>query len=212
MFWQKHELPDDRNLLFLLNPLILDFLCLLIFLGFYYTGVEDLSSKSKHLEAELEKTSKRLKEITAVAENEAKKCKSANEVIRSLTAQLKEVTDKLPAGKSALHNSSSIATNTQRMHSDNSHATSVRLPRSEVSCNLDNISMSHGTKGQTEKSETIIQDEPGVYLTLSPLPNGSNELKRVRFSRKHFTEEQAENWWAEHGDKVCERHNIRNTC
>lgn len=174
--------------------------------------VKDLSSKSKHLEAELEKTSKRLKEITAVAENEAKKCKSANEVIRSLTAQLKEVTDKLPAGKSALHNSSSIATNTQRMHSDNSHATSVRLPRSEVSCNLDNISMSHGTKGQTEKSETIIQDEPGVYLTLSPLPNGSNELKRVRFSRKHFTEEQAENWWAEHGDKVCERHNIRNTC
>ncbi|KAB2041362.1 hypothetical protein ES319_D02G143100v1 [Gossypium barbadense] len=174
--------------------------------------VKDLSSKSKHLEAELEKTSKRLKEITAVAENEAKKCKSANEVIRSLTAQLKEVTDKLPAGKSALHNSSSIATNTQRMHSDNSHATSIRLPRSEVSCNLDNISMSHGTKGQTEKSETIIQDEPGVYLTLSPLPNGNHELKRVRFSRKHFTEEQAENWWAEHGDKVCERHNIRNTC
>ncbi|MFQ6629235.1 hypothetical protein Gotur_007600, partial [Gossypium turneri] len=145
-------------------------------------------------------------------------------VYGQLILQLKEVTDKLPAGKSALHNSSSIATNTQRMHSDNSHATSIRLPRSEVSCNLDNISVSHGTKGQTEKSETIIQDEPGVYLTLSPLPNGNNELKRVRFrlslkrmicsfcSRKHFTEEQAENWWAEHGDKVCERHNIRNTC
>ncbi|PPD77304.1 hypothetical protein GOBAR_DD25767 [Gossypium barbadense] len=233
------DLDYDYKFIININKVVLEETYSAYNIGSNLEQVKDLSSKSKHLEAELEKTSKRLKEITAVAENEAKKCKSANEVIRSLTAQgivvdscavtcsitfsdivvygqlilqLKEVTDKLPAGKSALHNSSSIATNTQRMHSDNSHATSIRLPRSEVSCNLDNISMSHGTKGQTEKSETIIQDEPGVYLTLSPLPNGNHELKRVRFSRKHFTEEQAENWWAEHGDKVCERHNIRNTC
>lgn len=31
----------------------------------------------------------------------------------------------------------------------------------------------------------------------------------VFHSRKHFTEEQAERWWAENGAKTCERHNIR---
>ncbi|XVE53255.1 hypothetical protein DITRI_Ditri02bG0189500 [Diplodiscus trichospermus] len=173
--------------------------------------VEDLTCKSQQLEAELEKTSRQLKEVTAIAENEAEKCKSAKEVIRSLTAQLTEVAHMLPAGPNALSSSSSIAkhtSNTEHAFSNNSHETSMMSPQSEVNGASDNLTFSHRTKGKTEKSGMIIQDEPGVYLTLSPFPNGSNELKRVRFSRKHFTEEQAEKWWAENGAKVCERHNI----
>ncbi|XVE91468.1 hypothetical protein REPUB_Repub01dG0012300 [Reevesia pubescens] len=50
--------------------------------------VEDLTCKSQCLEAELEKTSRQLNEVTAIAENEAERCKSAKEVIRSLTAQV----------------------------------------------------------------------------------------------------------------------------
>lgn len=50
--------------------------------------VEDLTRKSQLLEAEVEKTSKQLKHVTAIAENEAENCKSAKEVIRSLTAQV----------------------------------------------------------------------------------------------------------------------------
>lgn len=169
--------------------------------------VEDLTRKSQLLEAEVEKTSKQLKHVTAIAENEAENCKSAKEVIRSLTAQLKEVVDILPAGQNALSKSSLIAkhtSNLEHLFSSNS----MMSPRSEVNCNSDKLSISHGSKGLTEKSETVIQDEPGVYLTLLALPNGSNELKRVRFSRKHFTEEQAEKWWADYGAKVCERHNV----
>uniref|UniRef100_A0A2N9F4D2 FYVE-type domain-containing protein n=1 Tax=Fagus sylvatica TaxID=28930 RepID=A0A2N9F4D2_FAGSY len=49
--------------------------------------VEDLTSKSQHLEAELERTSKQLEEVTAIAVDEAEKSKSAKEVIKSLTAQ-----------------------------------------------------------------------------------------------------------------------------
>ncbi|KOM31441.1 hypothetical protein LR48_Vigan01g099600, partial [Vigna angularis] len=52
------------------------------------TQVEDLTRKSKSLEAELERTSKQLKEVTTVAADEAGKCKSAKEVIKSLTAQV----------------------------------------------------------------------------------------------------------------------------
>ncbi|EOY01971.1 hypothetical protein QUC31_013503 [Theobroma cacao] len=169
--------------------------------------VEDLTFKSQRLEAELGKASKQLKEVTAIAENEAEKCKSAKEVIRSLTAQLKEVVDLLPAGQNA-HINSSFTSNIEHLFSNESHATSMISTGSEVNGNSETIS--HGTKGKTEKSESVVQDEPGVYITLSPLPNGSNELKRVRFSRKHFTEDQAEKWWAENGPKVCERHNILN--
>ncbi|PQQ19582.1 uncharacterized protein Pyn_07398 [Prunus yedoensis var. nudiflora] len=68
--------------------------------------------------------------------------------------------------------------------------------------------LANGTR-QTGKAERVLQDEPGVYITLCSLPDGGNELRRVRFSRRHFTEEAAERWWAENGAKLCERHNIK---
>ncbi|KAL4302392.1 hypothetical protein GQ457_10G029340 [Hibiscus cannabinus] len=71
-----------------------------------------------------------------------------------------------------------------------------------------NLSTPRGTEGQTKRSETIIQDEPGVYITVLSSPDGSNVLKRVRFSRKLFTKEDAEKWWAANGTKLYERHNI----
>ena len=50
--------------------------------------MQELTCKSKNLEAELEKTSKKLLEVTAIAADEAEKCKSAKEVIKSLAAQV----------------------------------------------------------------------------------------------------------------------------
>ena len=47
-----------------------------------------LQTFSKSLEAEHERTSTQLKEMTAVAADEAGKCKSAKEVIKPLTAQV----------------------------------------------------------------------------------------------------------------------------
>ncbi|XP_059648858.1 PH, RCC1 and FYVE domains-containing protein 1-like isoform X2 [Cornus florida] len=49
--------------------------------------VENLTSKSQLLEDELERTSRQLKEATALAADEAEKCRAAKEVIRSLTSQ-----------------------------------------------------------------------------------------------------------------------------
>lgn len=51
--------------------------------------MQELTCKSKNLEAELEKTSKKLMEVTAIAADEAEKCKSAKEVIKSLAAQVR---------------------------------------------------------------------------------------------------------------------------
>ncbi|KAB1994180.1 hypothetical protein ES319_D13G081900v1 [Gossypium barbadense] len=173
--------------------------------------VEDLTCKSQHLEAELENTSRRLKEVTAIAENEAEKCKAAEEAIKSLTAQLEEAANRLPTCHNAANTSpmAKHSSDIEHVFSSSSHASSMMSSApSNDKCNANNLSTSHGTKVQTKKSETVIHDEPGVYITLSPFPDGSNALKRVRFSRKHFTEEQAEKWWAENGAKVCERHNI----
>ncbi|KAK8534164.1 hypothetical protein V6N13_028164 [Hibiscus sabdariffa] len=197
--------------------------------------VEDLTGKSRHLEVKLEQTSRKLKQVTAIAENEAEKYKSAEEVIKSLNEKLEQVTNMLPSGQNGLYNAGSIAKHTSNIehvfHNNNratsmmstpsevccnannratsmmstpsevscnanNRATSMMSTPSEVTCNANNLSTPNGTKEQTKGSETMIQAEPGVYITLLHLPDGCNALKRVRFSRKHFTQENAEKRWA----------------
>ncbi|GLT58676.1 hypothetical protein SLA2020_315470 [Shorea laevis] len=73
--------------------------------------------------------------------------------------------------------------------------------------------MKNGSR--TKESETrndnewVEQDEPGVYITLTSLPGGGKDLKRVRFSRKRFSEKQAEQWWADNRARVHEKYNVR---
>lgn len=173
--------------------------------------VEDLTSKSQHLEAELEKTSRQLKEVTSIATDEKEKCKAAKEVIKALTAQLKDMAERVPK-KGPSPNSKSVsvvghACNNLNQGTSLSQGTSPTSPESGSRGNSKSLTISLGQN----KSEWVVQDEPGVYVTLSALPGGGNELKRVRFSRRRFSEDQAEKWWAENRAKVCERHNIRSS-
>eukprot|EP01018_Ginkgo_biloba_P033533 Gb_19588 [translate_table: standard] len=63
--------------------------------------------------------------------------------------------------------------------------------------------------GHEVKREWVEQDGPGVYITLMSLPDGTKDLKRVRFSRKRFSEAQAEVWWAENRARVFEQYNVQ---
>ncbi|XP_068326461.1 PH, RCC1 and FYVE domains-containing protein 1-like [Pyrus communis] len=175
------------------------------------TQVEDLTLKSQHLEAELQRTSKKLKEVSTIAADEAEKRKSAKEVIKSLTAQLKEMSVRMPEGQISHCNTGSISHAISFRNQLSKEPSLSNIITSQTLSNgnsMDRI-LANGTKSPTGKLERVLQDEPGVYITLRSLPGGSNELVRVRFSRRHFTEEAAERWWAENGAKLCEQHNIK---
>ncbi|KAK6133677.1 hypothetical protein DH2020_032587 [Rehmannia glutinosa] len=174
------------------------------------TQVEELTRKWQLLEAELERKSKQLEEMTAQAADEAEKSKAAKQVIESLTAQLKEMAKRMPEEQVACNSytNEQINNDTNRP-SNGSCVTSTTSPNSESNENSTTTPLCNGTKGQVQKSERIVQDEPGVYITLISLPNGSNELRRVRFSRKLFTEEQAEQWWAENETRICDQYKIQ---
>ncbi|KAJ8773704.1 hypothetical protein K2173_006354 [Erythroxylum novogranatense] len=175
--------------------------------------VEELTIKTQNLEAELEKKSRQLKEVTAIAADEAEKCKSAREVIKLMTAQIKQMAERLPEEQTASQSTSSIANqdlSLQNLSSSGFHSTSELSHDIETNGNsIDTHMLSYGVKSQHERPQRVIQVEPGVYITLSSLPGGGNELKRIRFSRKKFTEQEAEKWWAENGVKVCERHAVQ---
>ncbi|PKI64299.1 hypothetical protein CRG98_015306 [Punica granatum] len=62
---------------------------------------------------------------------------------------------------------------------------------------------------EDEPKEWVAQVEPGVLITFVSLPQGGNDLKRIRFSREMFNKWQAQKWWTENYDKVMELYNVQ---
>ncbi|XP_011004007.1 PREDICTED: uncharacterized protein LOC105110613 [Populus euphratica] len=196
--------------------------------------VESLNRKAQLQEVELERTTIGLKEAIAIAGEETAKCKAAKEVIKSLTAQLKDMAERLPVGmgrsiKSPLFTSfgSSPTSNdvsaidrlngqitcqepdTNGLHNQ---FTSNRIAGHNKQGHLEATTKNGSRTKEGElrhEAEWVEQDEPGVYITLTSQPGGIKDLKRVRFSRKRFTEKQAEQWWTENRARVYEQYNVR---
>lgn len=63
--------------------------------------------------------------------------------------------------------------------------------------------------GHHPSAEWVEQYEPGVYITFVALTGGGKDLKRVRFSRKRFSERQAEHWWTENRLRVYEKYDVQ---
>ncbi|KAG2727910.1 hypothetical protein I3760_01G180700 [Carya illinoinensis] len=59
---------------------------------------------------------------------------------------------------------------------------------------------------RNEEKEVIEQFEPGVYVTVILLRDGTKIFKRVRFSKRRFNEHQAEEWWSKNKDRVVRRY------
>ncbi|KAF2323756.1 hypothetical protein GH714_036838 [Hevea brasiliensis] len=179
--------------------------------------VEEFTRKAQLQEVELARTTKQLKEAIAVAEEETSKCKAAKEVIKSLTAQChspREVS-------TAVNEQLSCPTTCHEPDSNGSTSSPVI---SNVSGTTSNQTINHSevphleatlkSKNRTAKvepthgDEWVEQDEPGVYITLVSLPGGAKDIKRVRFSRKRFSEKQAEQWWAANRARVYQQYNV----
>ncbi|KAK7304929.1 hypothetical protein VNO77_42823 [Canavalia gladiata] len=207
--------------------------------------VENLTRKTQLQEVELERTTKQLKEAIAIASEETAKCKAAKEVIKSLTAQLKDMAEKLPVGaarnvksppslasfgsnpgfndltnasfdrlniQATSPESDSTGSNNQLLSNGSSTTISNRSAGQHKQSQSDATSRNGSkTKDSESRNETewVEQDEPGVYITLTSLPGGVIDLKRVRFSRKRFSEKQAEQWWAENRARVYQQYNVR---
>ncbi|GAB4843118.1 hypothetical protein Ancab_013094 [Ancistrocladus abbreviatus] len=62
------------------------------------------------------------------------------------------------------------------------------------------------TKNHDRASEVIEQFEPGVYVTVIQLRDGTKIFKRVRFSKRRFSENQAEEWWKENKDRMMKKY------
>ncbi|KAJ1386285.1 Zinc finger, FYVE/PHD-type, partial [Sesbania bispinosa] len=77
-------------------------------------------------------------------------------------------------------------------------STGVSPPSSEIS-----LRSPESYKPVREGETSVIEQfEHGVYVTLIVLPSGHKVFKRIRFSKRRFNEQQAEEWWSKNKDRV----------
>ncbi|VVB08325.1 unnamed protein product [Arabis nemorensis] len=227
---------------------------------------ESLRHRCEVQEFDIQKSVKKVQEAMNLAADESAKSKAAKEVIKSLTAQLKDITERLPPGAYEAETTRTAnllngfeqngfhfadANGQRPSRSDSMSDTSLASPLAALHARSTNglwrnspsprntegrdeplsegvrISNGFSEDGETRRNsrtsaasvsnvsqveaEWIEQYEPGVYITLVALGDGTRDLKRVRFSRRRFREQQAEVWWSENRERVYEKYNIRGT-
>uniref|UniRef100_A0A804MCV6 Regulator of chromosome condensation (RCC1) family with FYVE zinc finger domain n=1 Tax=Zea mays TaxID=4577 RepID=A0A804MCV6_MAIZE len=211
--------------------------------------VNSLRQEREQQDAELQKADAKAREAMNLATEEASKLKTAKDVINSLTAQLKEMSERLPPGACDVKNNGRVMGDlapemgrekqmrygdrfsglpAQVYQTSNYSETAMVPPQgSSRSEHVDGVreffspvqQMANGGGSTTigyrysnqVDAEWIEQYEPGVYLTLVSLRDGTKELKRVRFSRRRFGEHQAESWWKDNCEKVYDKYNVCGT-
>ncbi|XP_020575495.1 uncharacterized protein LOC110021367 isoform X2 [Phalaenopsis equestris] len=174
---------------------------------FLTAQLEDLTQKYQKMESEFEKKSAELKEAMTKVDEENVKCKAAKEIIEFLTAQLKDVTERTSEQNMNTHSETNVShashelKSTTRMKSSSLRGMHVEDSNGHISDSLPSTA-----SGTSEAAEWVEHAEGGVYITVSSSPCGAKILKRIRFSRKWFSEEKAEAWWAQNRQKLQEKY------
>ncbi|CAN7022374.1 unnamed protein product [Brassica rapa subsp. trilocularis] len=170
------------------------------------------NEKIEECQREFEKTSQ-------VAKEEAEKAKVAKEIIKAMASRLQTNKEKPnnpktgiacnPSKVSPIFDDDSVSapfltpiTTTCSQSKDkqivekcSSRESNIRLLVNASPAITRTGYMQNGTQEST--AEQVEQYEPGVYITFTALPCGQKTLKRVRFSRKRFSEKEAQRWWEE---------------
>ncbi|KAM3194162.1 hypothetical protein ACQJBY_070677 [Aegilops geniculata] len=168
--------------------------------------VKELTRKSELLEAELDRTNNQLREARTTAAEENLKCKAAKEVISSLTTQIRSITERTPEERTVNDIWTSQVSKLLGSHFCENHLNDVsRAPDSSAHLAHQSPCKENSIVADAEWTEQV---EHGVYITIFRSPAGHKYLRRVRFSKRHFTEQQAERWWAEHRPTLHQQYGI----
>ncbi|KAL6345825.1 hypothetical protein AAG906_017581 [Vitis piasezkii] len=200
--------------------------------------VERLRSEARSLEKlcqmrseKIQECQQKLQETWSLAREEAAKCKAAKEVIKALSSRLHTMSEKLSSERDAKDGIDSKLPQIITRYADTpkerqldslcgspivfSNSLRSMYGRDECQGHTRSVEDSclekidprqNGTK--PSKLEWVEQYEPGVYITFITLASGQRGLKRVRFSRKRFTEKEAERWWEENQIGVYQNYGI----
>ncbi|CAA2980685.1 Probable E3 ubiquitin-protein ligase HERC2 [Olea europaea subsp. europaea] len=203
---------------------------------FFIKEIENLKTQAGNLQKlyrtrkeKIKENRQKTEEAWSLAKEEAAKSKAAKEVIQALTSRIRATSEKFsgerveeeqpiaavdyvprevehPEDKyfESLSSSPIVLSNKLRSLRNGDSRDGILSVRESCAGRVD----SGKTGVEPVKVEWVEQYQPGVYITFVTLPNGQTGLKRVRFSRKKFTDNEAKRWWDENQQIVCQYYSI----
>ncbi|XP_047339801.1 protein Brevis radix-like 4 [Impatiens glandulifera] len=165
--------------------------------------------------------------ISEAAGERSFKCSIVKEVITIVSAELKGMTESLPEEVLSNESFKLLCSRIEGFLSYDEHERQT-MGRSSFEDNGDHLSQTNEVNNKSSISsqtchenessryvgvaihgmkELNDQFEHGVYVTLIQLQNGSKLFKRVKFSKRRFSEEQADEWWKENKDRWLKKYN-----
>ncbi|EXB38473.1 putative E3 ubiquitin-protein ligase HERC1 [Morus notabilis] len=179
---------------------------------------EGQSSKCKVAKELVKSFTEQLKAITEKLPTED----SENEIMKSLHVRAEDFLNM--TNETTSETSSSLRTSLEREHRHTNH---LSHEGGDTSPHSDKPSISRTREDETQPSsedgskshrslamkaekgkEVIEQFEPGVYVTLIQLQNGTRIFRRVKFSKRRFSEQQAEEWWNNNKDRLLKTYSV----
>ncbi|XP_076926430.1 PH, RCC1 and FYVE domains-containing protein 1-like [Bidens hawaiensis] len=199
--------------------------------------VKQWKQKSDKQDSDIRKLQTAAKQAESLAADESAKCAIAVDGFKCIISQLNELAEKMPPEISNDKTIKDLIDKANDyIYTHGSDTSSSRAPLrsyepggSSSNHNIDenNESSSNNTSDAESQNivegssgmsrnpnrdrgrEVIEQFEAGVYVTVLQLSDGTKVFNRVRFSRRRFNEQQAEEWWRENRDRLFQRYSPR---
>ncbi|XP_047951695.1 PH, RCC1 and FYVE domains-containing protein 1-like isoform X1 [Salvia hispanica] len=195
--------------------------------------VKNLRQRSEIQETEIQQLKKSADDATLLAADRSFKCIRATQAAKTITAQMREIRNELPPEISEnesyknLHSEIEYLLETVRMQVSDDNSTFPAYQNYLGNTAVQDMSQTNGlavsyakathqsSSGTPEvaqmegQKEVIEQFEPGVYVTVIQLANGTKIFKGVRFSKRRFAEQQAEGWWKENKDRLLKKYSTK---
>ncbi|KAL9266561.1 PH, RCC1 and FYVE domains-containing protein [Drosera capensis] len=134
--------------------------------------------------------------------------------ISSMVIEASSIQDQIPAESSAADSSDTAGVRDISQDSEYSaqepgttSASDVREPAAQQEAeDGDGRGLAQASSSNGRAREAIEQFEPGVYVTTILLRDDTKIFKRVRFSKRRYSAQQAEEWWRENKERVLKRY------
>ncbi|KAL4297888.1 hypothetical protein GQ457_12G003990 [Hibiscus cannabinus] len=171
--------------------------------------IKSMKQRSDSQDAEILKLRNFTQQSTSYAAKESSKSKEAKALVKFIKDQLMEIKEKLPPEVSESEAFKAMQTQAEaflnRLETSEASSSPASSKSSPMEGNMD-ASRSSAASAVRGGKDTVEQFEPGVYITYIYHNSGVKIFKRVRFSKRKFTEQQAGEWWNKNKDRVFMRY------
>lgn len=181
-----------------------------------------LAQQCQSKSLKLQQYKRRIGETRLVAWDEAAKCKAAKNVIKVLKTQVNALSEKIIAvgpqkeTRSLVDDKLTGSTPDPLSRKNSDPEDKKMMSESTLVPNNERCTdeKTHSAVMEARKCSSNaskhewVEHEQGVKISLAILPNGQKGLKRVRFSRRRFCEEEAEKWWETNRCRLSEKYII----